>query len=742
MPRAEAISVVVCAHTPERLPTIAALIDVVDSQARDDDERILVVDHHPALLAQARQRWPDWTVVANEGPSGLSGARNTGVDTGSAPIIVFCDDDAVPRPGWLQAWRNVFADPTVALVGGAVHADWIGGRPGWFPEELGWTIGCDYRGMPGDGDVIRNPIGANMGVRRSALITAGAFDTALGRVGSLPAGCEETALGIRIGRDLGAGTVRRALGPAVDHQVPTTRRTWRYQLRRSFHEGRSKAVLAGLVGAGSALSSERSYVVRTVVGGVGRHLRRATAEPAALGRAALLGLATAVTAAGYLTGPRTVRRPRPSADDRPAVPVVDLEIAGDLPGLDLVPAGPVCVLLRHRDLPVSSVLLPATDDRRAQLLTALATLAPALAERVGHGPIAEVVAHALQDAAPVRPVDAGPSISVVICTLGRDPRLVDAVSAVLHQTRTGIELLVVDNDPDSGRVDALLAEVDDPRLRIVRAPVRGLSFARNVGLLEATGDLIAYTDDDALPDRHWIDQLARVFSVDDRIGLVTGLVTAAELRTGHQQLFEEYGAFDKGSRTTQWSRTGTDGLPLPGVPGRRGALYPYGGGEFGSGNNMAFRTGLLRSLGGFDTALGAGTPAMGGEDLEIFGRFIRAGVHLVYTPTALVRHFHRDNEDDLRDQVYGYGVGMSAVVFGAVTSGPGPALRILRGAPAAVRVLLSPSSTKNSRKTTMFPAALTRLELRGYAAGPVRLARSRRRARRAGGRFLTAGTGS
>ncbi|WP_196073261.1 glycosyltransferase [Nakamurella alba] len=718
-----ALAVVVCAHTVDRLPTLRRLLGALRTELLAGDELVLVVDHHDELLDLARALFPDTLVIGNSGTRGLSDARNTGAAATSAPVVVFVDDDAFPRPGWAAAWRTAFTDPRTELAGGAVHADWQAGRPAWFPDELDWVVGCDYRGLPGDGAVIRNPIGANMAVRRDALVQAGGFHTGLGRTGRVPAGCEETALGIRVAADRGPESVRRSTSPAVDHQVPAQRGSLKYLLRRCFHEGRSKARLAALVGTGAALSRERRFLVDTVLGGVRRGLAGAAREPAAAARAGVLLAGTAATALGYLT---TSRRPAPAAVEKSCkVPVVDLEITDirSTPSeIDLLPDGPVSVLLRRDDLPLASVLLDPATDRRAQIAE---ILGGALAPAVRTAPLPAAGGHLM--------------VSVVICTLGRDPRLVAAVDAVLRQSHGRLELVVVDNDPDSGRVDALLAGIDDPRLRIVRAPVRGLSHARNRGLQEVAGELIAYTDDDALPDRHWIQQLCAVFAADrgGQVGAVTGLVTPAELRTPQQLQFEQYGAFDKGAHRVLWfaGRLPHD-LGIDGTIGARGALYPYAGGEFGSGNNMAFRTALLRELGGFDTALGAGSPAMGGEDLEIFGRTVRSGAVLVYTPAALVRHFHRDNPEDLRKQMFGYGVGMSAVVTGALVSGPGPALKVLRAMPSALRVLLSPTSTKNAERGADYPRELVLIELAGYLAGPWRLLRSRRAARRSGGRFL------
>ncbi len=81
---------------------------------------------------------------------GLSGARNTGVSHATGDVVVFLDDDACPEPGWLDAYRRAFVDPTCQVVGGAVEP--VLGRgpgPAWFPDEFGWVVGCDYRGLPG-----------------------------------------------------------------------------------------------------------------------------------------------------------------------------------------------------------------------------------------------------------------------------------------------------------------------------------------------------------------------------------------------------------------------------------------------------------------------------------------------------------------------------------------------------------------------------------------------------------------
>lgn len=339
----------------------------------------------------------------------------------------------------------------------------------------------------------------------------------------------------------------------------------------------------------------------------------------------------------------------------------------------------------------------------------------------------------LHEVAPETTTPSTTAATVVVCTLGREPRLADTVDRLLGQTHAALDVVVVDNDPGSGRVRELLGAVDDPRLRIVDEPRRGLSVARNTGLAAAGAPVVAFTDDDAVPDPDWVAALVRVFDADPdgRVGCVTGLVLPAELDRPEHRWFEEFGGFGKGGRPLVWAGPADRAaLAHLGAPGPRGALFPYGGGEVGSGNNMAFRTDVLRRLGGFDPALGAGSPACGGEDLDAFRAVLLSGAAIAYTPHARVRHHHRDTFAALRSQVRGYGAGMGAVVVKGLLSGPRPAAAILRRLPAAARVLLDPRSPKNTGKSAEYPAELTQAELRGFLAAPWRYALGRWRARR------------
>lgn len=405
------------------------------------------------------------------------------------------------------------------------------------------------------------------------------------------------------------------------------------------------------------------------------------------------------------------------------------------------PGGDAFVPIRCRTWAVESVdtevLRPNAEGRLLVLATADGWPRAVVDVRAGSAEQAEELVRAAVTASTVRPPSgfvaggaARTPVSVVVCTLGREPRLVDTVSALLGQTHAELELVVVDNDPASGRVPALLAGVDDPRLRVIDEPRRGLSAARNAGLAAVRHQVVAFTDDDAVPAADWVAALASVFDADPAVECVTGLVLPTEVATRAQLFFEEAGGFDKGLSAVHWHRDGA-GTLLGTAPGLEGLAFPFDGG-FGSGNNMAFRVAGLRARGGFDEALGAGSPTRGGEDLDAFQSVYLAGGTLVYWPAALVRRHHRSDHDGLVDQLHGYGVGMAAVVTKRFFSSPATAAGVLRRLPGGLRLLLDARSAKNEGKSAQFPADATRAERRGYLIGPAAYLRARRGLRRAG----------
>jgi GT2 family glycosyltransferase len=243
------------------------------------------------------------------------------------------------------------------------------------------------------------------------------------------------------------------------------------------------------------------------------------------------------------------------------------------------------------------------------------------------------------------------SVTVAICTRDRTEDLAICLDSLDRVDYEDFEIVVVDNAPASDAT-RLLVERRDGRVRYVCEPRPGLDWARNRAIAEATGEVVAFADDDVTVDPGWIRALAAAFGTDEAVAAVTGLVLPAELQTEAQVLFERYRSFGRGFTPRRVAPEGTGPLAS-----RYGAA-----GDYGTGANMAFRRSLFTRIGAFDPALDVGTPTRGGGDLDMFFRVLKEGHVLVYEPRAIVRHRHRRSMETLRSQIADHGVSFSAYI--------------------------------------------------------------------------------
>lgn len=746
---ADPLSVVICAYTEDRWDDLRDAVASTRHQSRPIDELIVVIDHNDDLLDRARTEFRDATVVANDGPKGLSGARNTGWRTARGRVVAFLDDDAVADEGWAAALLAPYESPEVLGVGGRAVPAWDGDRPDWLPEEFLWVVGCSYRGLPEVAAPVRNLIGCNMSVRRDVLEAVGGFDAGLGRTSDRPLGCEETDLCIRAGERFPGGRFVADPAAVVHHRVRTDRTRWAYFRERCRSEGVSKAWVARRVGQDAALSSERAHAAKVLPAGVLRGLADALrGDGSGLARAAAIVAGLAYTTLSYVA---ELRRRRPvdahgatgaadaadaaDAGFRPILPVI-VDLSEPLPSLPAAePTGTTArCLVVHRGTPLGVVELPVSPDgtppeRVAELLLA----------HLG-GPIGDALAAAgrARDDLPLEgfgaelrpePVDA--DTTVVVATRDRPEQLEVCLRSILDGVVAPSRVVVVDNAPSTTATEDLVRRMAtrEPSLRYVREDRPGLAVAHNAALPHVETSKVLFTDDDVVVHPWWVARMGQALDAGDRVACVTGMIAPLELDTPTQVAIEQHTGFNKGLRR----RVFDNDRNRPDDP-----LFPWASGTLGSGANMGFTTAHLRDVGGFDGALGAGTVALGGDDLAAFYDVIVRGHQLVYEPAAIVSHRHHRDPEALQRQAYGYGAGLSAHLTRCVLDDPSTLLAMLRRAPRGLRravTIVRPGRDASGpdRPDQVDPPSVTTASVRGMLAGPVRYTRSRRIGTRAEG---------
>jgi glycosyltransferase involved in cell wall biosynthesis len=416
--------------------------------------------------------------------------------------------------------------------------------------------------------------------------------------------------------------------------------------------------------------------------------------------------------------------------------VLDVELSDPLPTVAAIaPDGrrvaQAWMLVRLFTEPLGTLLVdvPESGLRPGELAAAVeAELGTVLRPRLGALGLAALPIDGITPAtepaflARRREVLAGaPHITVVICTRERPGALARALDSVLAQAYPDFRVLVVDNAP----VTDATAEVVRSAAR--RGPVEylvepkgGLSFARNTAVAAAPGEILAWLDDDEYADPNWLAEVARALADHPEADVVSGVIVPAELETRAQLWFEQFGGHSKG-------RAFTPDVFSPATAHRQSPLYPLP--PFGTGANMTFRAGVIERIGGFDTALGAGTPAMGSEDTLAFTQVLLDGGMIVYQPSAVTFHYHRRDLEGLHKQMIGYGSGLTAAYTSLLLARPRLLWSLLKLAPGALRDLTGSDSLRVSGLQDDFPRELLKANRRGMLAGPRAYFRGRRAAR-------------
>lgn len=214
-----------------------------------------------------------------------------------------------------------------------------------------------------------------------------------------------------------------------------------------------------------------------------------------------------------------------------------------------------------------------------------------------------------------------PRISVIVCSYNGARTIRDCFEGLAKLDYPNYEVIVVDD----GSVDDTATIAQQYNCRLIRTENRGLSNARNTGLQAALGDIIAYIDDDAYPDPHWLTYLAIMFQHTDYAGIGGPNLAPA----GDGPVADCVANAPGGPSHVLLSDCEAEHIP---------------------GCNMAFRRTALLSIEGFDPQF-----RTAGDDVDVCWRLQQHGMTLGFSPAAMVWHHRRNSVRTYWRQQSGYG---------------------------------------------------------------------------------------
>jgi len=215
-------------------------------------------------------------------------------------------------------------------------------------------------------------------------------------------------------------------------------------------------------------------------------------------------------------------------------------------------------------------------------------------------------------------------ISVIICTHNRAEMLRETLQSWLSVQNAGpdVELIVVDNNSTdhTRQVVEAFRPACPSQLRYVFETNTGLSHARNRGIKEASGNIVAFVDDDVYFDKEWLYALLKAFNDNPEISCVGGKSIPKfdgdkpDWITGN--ILKFYGATNYGDQD-------------------RLMTFP----EYPPGLNMAFRKTVFEQVGNFNVNLGRiKNSLLSNEEREIFYRISKADLKVFYASKAILHH--------------------------------------------------------------------------------------------------------
>ena len=235
-------------------------------------------------------------------------------------------------------------------------------------------------------------------------------------------------------------------------------------------------------------------------------------------------------------------------------------------------------------------------------------------------PALRAVRQAFQES-PFPPGINWPRISVVVCSYNGASTIRDTLDGLQKLDYPGLETIVVDD----GSTDSTAQIASEYPVQLIRNKNGGLSQARNTGIHAATGEIVAFIDDDAYPDIHWLKFLAKTIIEGKYVGV---------------------GGPNLPPPSDGWKADAV--ANSPGNPNV--VLLTDNIAEHIPGVNMMFRKDALNKIGGFDPVFRAA-----GDDVDLCWRLREAGGTIGFSPAAIVWHHRLNSIRKFWRQQVGYG---------------------------------------------------------------------------------------
>ena len=211
--------------------------------------------------------------------------------------------------------------------------------------------------------------------------------------------------------------------------------------------------------------------------------------------------------------------------------------------------------------------------------------------------------------------NASESLSIVIPTCNRGDSVVATVQSILDSEHTDLEIIIVDQSDDDETHTALIPWLKDIRVNYIHTPVKGAGNARNLGVRAAIHEFVALTDDDCIVAPNWPQTIVNALAAVRSCAVLYTNVLPVPHDTS-EGFVPEYNRIDNKRFTTAYSLIDSQGL----------------------GASMAVRRSLFLQLGGFDQAMGPGSPFRSASDRDIALRAILRGHTVLETAETFVLH--------------------------------------------------------------------------------------------------------